>query len=415
MSTSHLWQLAETHALFGWSDIVVFRVNLTLEGPKPQYYAHTSLEKLDEAIRRSAKGGWLNMLGTKAGLEDLMYVKSWDGLKQWVAKNWDIVVDAAVSRLREVLTVEELEKLMAPEGGDAAEKCKGREVAPRDKPKDGENVWEVLRRRLEALRDRLNDDKIAKEAIAPALLLIQAERLGVDETTLKYFAAVISSTIDGDGYVSAAMGEVGLTSGKREVALLWAAALAAYGIKAEVRDAGSALQVIVFGGDAARLAGLYFLYGSPLLEEDEKVINYKLSEAVEPSAKEALNVSWEGLRRTDKGLVAADLTISEVNAAVKYNVYLRRDDILLRFRSTDRSRAELAARLLRLAGVSAEVKRKEGNRDEWRIDATTNRLAAGTKSLGTPSPRSLGGPWRTAEWTLARLGVGWRSWRAASR
>ncbi len=87
MSTSHLWQLAETRALFGWSDVVVFHVNLTLEGPKPQYYARTSLDKLDEAIRGSAEGGWLNMLGTKAGLEDLMHVKSWDGLKQWIAKN----------------------------------------------------------------------------------------------------------------------------------------------------------------------------------------------------------------------------------------------------------------------------------------------------------------------------------------
>ncbi len=269
------------------------------------------------------------------------------------------MVDAAVSRLREVLTVEELEKLMAPEGGDAAEKRKGGQVAPRDKEKDGENVWEELRRRLNALRDKLNDDKIAREVIASALLLMQAERLGVNEETLKYFAAVISGAIGGNGYVSAAMGKVGLTSGKREIALLWGAVFAAHGIKAEVRDTGSALQVIVFGGDAARLAGLYFLYGSPLLEEDEKVINYKLSEAVELSAKEALNVSWEGLRRTDKGLVATDLTISEVNAAVKYNVYLRETDILLRFRSTDRNRAELAARLLRRAGIDVEVEKED--------------------------------------------------------
>jgi hypothetical protein len=80
------------------------------------------------------------MLGSKAGLEDLMYVKSWDGLKQWIVENWDIVVDAAVGRLGEMLTVEELEKLMASEGGNATEKRKGRQVAPRDKPKDGENV-----------------------------------------------------------------------------------------------------------------------------------------------------------------------------------------------------------------------------------------------------------------------------------
>jgi hypothetical protein len=52
-------------------------------------------------IRRSVEGGWLKMLGTKAGLEDLMDVKSWDDLKRWVAKNWDIVVDAAVKRLGE--------------------------------------------------------------------------------------------------------------------------------------------------------------------------------------------------------------------------------------------------------------------------------------------------------------------------
>ncbi len=73
---------------------------------------------------------------------------------------------------------------------------------------------------LEALRDRLNDDKIAREAITSALLLIQAERLGVNEATLRYFGAVISGAIDGDGHVSAARKEVGLTSGKLEVALL---------------------------------------------------------------------------------------------------------------------------------------------------------------------------------------------------
>jgi len=93
MTTSHLWQLAETHALFNWSDIAVFRVSLTLEGPKPQFQVSTSLDKLDEAIRRSAESGWLKMLGIEA--------ESWDGLKSWVVKNWGIVVDAAVRRLGE--------------------------------------------------------------------------------------------------------------------------------------------------------------------------------------------------------------------------------------------------------------------------------------------------------------------------
>jgi hypothetical protein len=339
MSTSHLWQLAETHALFDWSDITVLRVGLTLEGPKLQFHAYTSLEKLDEAIRRSAEGGWLKMLGTKAGLEDLMHVKSWEGLKQWVADHWGIVVDATVKRL-------------------------------------GEEV----RSELEALRDRLNDDKIAREVVAPALLLIQAERLGVNEATLRYFAAVASGAIGGDGYVSAAMKKVVLASGKREIALLWKAAFAAHGIEAKVLGVGSEHRVIVSGGNAARLAGLYFLYGSPLLEGDERIINHKLAEAVELRA-EGLSVSWEGLRRrTEDGPVAADVTISVSGAAVKYNVYLRENTIILEFASSNRSRAELAARLLKLAGVSAEVK-KEGSRDTWYVRIATDRLAAGREEL----------------------------------
>jgi hypothetical protein len=168
MSTSHLWQLAETHALFGWS-VVGLRMTLTLEGPKLQVVAEASLEKLDEAIKRSAGGGWLKMLGVET--------ESWEGLKRWVVENWGVVVEAAVRQL-------------------------------------GEEV----RGELEALRDRLDDDKIAGKVVAPALLLIQAERLGVNEETLRYFGAVISGAIGGDGHVSAAMGEVVLTGGERAVA-----------------------------------------------------------------------------------------------------------------------------------------------------------------------------------------------------
>jgi hypothetical protein len=355
MSTSHLWQLAETHALFGWS-VVGLRMTLTLEGPKLAVTVEAPLENLDEAIRRSTEGGWLKILGIRAG--------EWDGLKRWVVENWSIVVEAAVRRL-------------------------------------GEGV----RGELEALRDRLNDDKTAREVIAPALLLLQAERLGVNETTLRYFAAVISGAIDGDGYVSAARKEVSLTSGERVIALLWGATLAAYSIEAKVKDTGSALKVIVSGGDAARLASLYFLYGPPLLGGDERVINHKRAEAVELGA-EGVSVSWERLRRrTEDGPVAADLTISVGGAAVKYNVYLRKSAIALQFASTDRSRVELAARLLKLAGVGAEVKR-EGGRDMWRIEVTTDKLAAGREELR----KALAELVRTARgkgWVDARKAEGW--------
>jgi hypothetical protein len=340
MSTSHLWQLAETKALFDWSDVVVRRVSLTLEGPKPQFYARTSLEKLDEAIRRSAERGWLKKLGIKA--------ESWDGLKQWVADHWGEVIDAVKKRL---------------EGVEAG---------------SGFDLGKALEE-LEGLKSKLDDDKTAREVVAPALLLMQAERLGVNETTLRYFAAVISGAIGGDGYVSAAEGKVVLTSGERAAALLWGAVLATHGIKAGVRRTVSAFHVVASGDDAVKLAGLYFLYGPPLLEGDEKVFSHKLAEAVKLGA-EGLSVSWEGLRRTEGGRVAADLIISVGDAAVKYNVYLRENKVVLRFQSTDRSRAELAARLLRLAGVSAEVKR-EGGRGEWQVVATTDRLAAGREEL----------------------------------
>jgi hypothetical protein len=187
--------------------------------------------------------------------------------------------------------------------------------------------------------------------VAPALLLIQAEKLGVNETTLRCFAVVASGAIDGDGHVSAAEGKVVLTSGKHAVALLWKAVLAAHDTEVEVRD-GRGFNAVASGG-AAKLAGLHFLYGPPLLEEDERIINHKLAEAVRLGA-EGLGIRWEGLRRTPHGRVAADLTISEAGIAVKYKVYLS-GKIELQFRSTDQGRVELAARLLRLAGVSAEI------------------------------------------------------------
>ena len=64
---------------------------------------------------------------------------------------------------------------------------------------------------------------------------------------------------------------------------------------------------------------------------------------------------------------------------MKYNVYLS-DQIGLQLQSTDRSRVELAARLLRLAGVDVRVQ-KVGGRDVWYIYAYTDMLAAGREEL----------------------------------
>ncbi len=87
-----------------------------------------------------------------------------------------------------------------------------------------------------------------------------------------------------------------------------------------------------------------------------------------------------GVRLIEGGLVAADLTISDGGAAVNYVVYLSEKSIMLLFGSPNPSRAELAARLLRLAGVDTEVK-KEGGSDTWYVKVATDMLAAGREEL----------------------------------
>ncbi len=106
-----------------------------------------------------------------------------------------------------------------------------------------------------------------------------------------------------------------------------------------------------------------------------------LSDKFNEFVKEAkVEVRLDNIRRTKKGHVAADLTISEGGVAVKYNVYLSENAIELQFRSTDRGRIELAARLLKLADVGAEIKRR-GDGDGWYVVATTDVLAAGREEL----------------------------------
>jgi hypothetical protein len=65
----------------------------------------------------------------------------------------------------------------------------------------------------------------------------------------------------------------------------------------------------------------------------------------------------------------------KMSKAFDYDAYLSQ------FRSADGSSAELAARLLRLTGVGAQMS-KAGDGGVWRVIATTDKLAAGRKELG---------------------------------
>jgi hypothetical protein len=146
-----------------------------------------------------------------------------------------------------------------------------------------------------------------------------------------------------------------------------------FGVRAYVGE-GRNYDTTATGEDAARFKRL-FAVSAP--SAGGEYLSEKFDKFVEEARVEVLPGD---VRRTDGGNVAADLIISEGDIKIKYNVYLRKDAIVLQFVSTDRSRAELAVRLLKLAGVTAEVK-KEGGRDVWRIEATIDRLAAGREEL----------------------------------
>ena len=344
MSTSSFWQAAVTKALFGWSDAVGLELNLTLEGPKLAFLFRTSADVLNETITRDAEEGWLKSLGIEA--------RSWRELKHKVAEHWGVVVEAVKKRLKDV------------------------EVG------SGFDLEKALEE-LEGLASKLDDDKIAREVVAPALLLMQAERLGVDETMLRYFGAVLWGALGGDGYVSAEMKEIGLTSGEDAVALLWAAALAAYGVKSRVRNTGSVFEVRIVNDDAVRLAQLYVLFGPPMLEEE--LIDHRLVEALELGSKVSVTVDERSWRRVKDG-AAVDLYIS-VGARGKFSMYqgkftlyLREYEIRMRLDSTNRKEAELGARLLKLAGVETKVK-MANDRNVWYIDVATDKLAEGSEEL----------------------------------
>ena len=134
--------------------------------------------------------------------------------------------------------------------------------------------------------------------------------------------------------------------------------------------------IAAYGRDAA---GLRRFLAVTAPSAGGEYLSEKFNEFMKETQVE-VQLDKNSIRLTDRGRVAAELTISEGGTAVKYNVYLRENKVELQFQSTDRSLTELAARLLRLAGVGTEVK-KMGGRDVWRVEATTDMLAAGRKEL----------------------------------
>ncbi|MFP3200226.1 MAG: PaRep2b protein, partial [Thermoproteus sp.] len=254
-----------------------------------------------------------------------------------------------------------------------------------------EEVWGVVEFALSDMYCLARDcarDGVARKFVAPALELIMLEKAlrgGFDRReALLRFGEMYATAIAGDGTVEsrrvelAVGGELG-----GGAALLRLATLhllngllpkdLRFGVRTYVGE-GRYYNIAATGDDAARLMRI-------LAVSAPSAGGGYLSPKFDGFVGEArVEVRPGGIRLTPKGHVAADLTISEGGVDVKYNVYLRRDEIELQFQSTDRGRAELAARLLRRAGVSVEVG-KESNRDVWYVKATTGKLAAGRKEL----------------------------------
>jgi hypothetical protein len=253
-----------------------------------------------------------------------------------------------------------------------------------------EEVWNIVQFVLGDMYCLARDcarDEVVRKFVEPALELVmldKALRGEFDrEEARPLFGEMYATAVAGDGHV--ASDRVALTVGGelgggaallRLTTLHLLNQLLSDGLKFNVRiyvKNGRYYNITAYGENAARFMRLLAVSAPSAGGE-------YLSPKFDQFVKEAqVEVQISNIRLTKSG-VAADLTISEAGIAVKYNVYLREDAIELEFKSTDRGRVELAARLLKLAGVSAEVK-KEGGRDVRRIEASTDKLAAGRKEL----------------------------------
>jgi hypothetical protein len=286
-------------------------------------------------------------------------------------------------------------------------------------------VWGVVEfvlSNMYCLARDCTDDRIVRKFVAPALELImldKALRGKFDrEEALLIFGEMYATALAGDGTVGRRRveltvgGELG--GGPR---LLRLAALhllnqlqpdeLKFGVRAYVGE-GRYYRIAAYGENAAKLMCLLAVTAPSAGGE---YLSDKFKKFVEEAQVE---VRLDNIRLTKSGLVAADLIISEAGIAVKYNVYLR-NAIELEFSSTDRGRVELAARLLKLAGVGAEVKKKEvDGRDVWYVRVTTNMLAAGREELR----RALAEIRQKAVengWVDAGKAEGWlESWRRAA-
>ena len=231
-------------------------------------------------------------------------------------------------------------------------------------------------------------DAVVRKFVEPALELMMLDKALEGkfdrEEALLRFGEMYATAVAGDGTVGpnevilAVGGELGGGAALLRLATLHLLnQLLSNELKFNARiymGEGRYYNITAYGEDAARFMHLLAVSAPSAGGE---YLSPKFNKFVKETQVE---VQLDNIRLTNSG-VAADLTISEGDTKIKYNIYLSDDAIKLQFQSTDRSRVELAARLLRLAGITAEVKRVSSKRDVWRVEATTDKLAAGRGEL----------------------------------
>ena len=231
-------------------------------------------------------------------------------------------------------------------------------------------------------------DEVARKFVAPALELVMLDKaLHNDfdrEEARLIFGEMYATAIAGDGHVGrrkvelAVGGELGGGAALLRLATLHLLnQLLPDELKFNARAYMKRGRYYYIAARGENAAGLMLLLAATAPSAGGEYLSDKFNEFVKEAKVE---VRLDNIRLTDGGNVAADLTLLEGGVAVKYNAYLLKKAIELEFHSTDRGRMELAARLLRLAGVSAEMK-KVGNRGVWQVWATTDKLTAGREEL----------------------------------
>jgi hypothetical protein len=443
-STAHTWQAAWYVALFGEPKSIRGRASITEEGIKPNvtmYWPREVLERiiaeegeeLKSLLGRAVKS-WRELVDAidwswvlKRVEELANKLKPWIGHKKMSDAEREELVGRMLGELAFLVHFAEARRGMddgrwreerAKRLAKAVEALSGGRIAGEYADRlakliisYAESHTERTKKRIENLareagvsKEEVQDivdfvlsdmyclardcarDAVVRKFVAPVLELImldKALRAGFDRgEALLYFGEMYATAVAGDGTVGpddvmlAVGGELGGGAVLLRLATLHLLnQLLSDELKfnARLRVGQSVYRIAARGEDAARFKRLLAVSapsaGGGYLSE-------KFNGFVEAAKVE---VQFGNIRLAKSG-VAADLIISEGGAAVKYNVYLRRNEIVLQFRSTDRSRVELAACLLRLAGVTAEVK-KVGGSDIWYVMATTDMLAAGREEL----------------------------------